>query len=365
VSKNKKTVRKKLVKARIITIVILAFFLFLLGLLEDHPLIIEKYYSKGVYLFICSMMHPFFNLFPFSVGDILYLVVIGLMIYFFIRLIRLLFKKEFKQAGILALGVIVCVQVGMLAFYLLWGINYFRPSARERLKLADSDYTTAQLASLTSLLIDSANATRARLTAGDTLQSNKAIGLTATQAVKVLSASSANFFTYNPNIKLSLFTPLLNYIGTSGYYNPFTTEAQMNYEMPFFLRPFVACHEMSHQMGYGAEDEANFVGFLAGVKSNDRLLRYSAYHEAVDEFMHDLMMRDTVLHQQLKAKVSHAVHHDFKVERQFWLAHIGKIDAISSLFYDNFLKANNQPQGMMTYNRMIRLVMAWYYKGVK
>jgi len=296
-------------------------------------------------------------------GDMLYLVVIGFMVYYFIRLIRLLFKKEFKQAGTLLLGLIIGVQAGMIAFYVLWGINYFRPPAAERLKLPDSDYTTAQLASLASILIDSANTTRARVTTADLQQSNKAISEVAISAVKSLSASSGNFLTYSPDVKLSIFTPLLNYIGTSGYYNPFTTEAQMNYQMPVFLKPFVACHEMSHQMGYGAEDEANFIGFLAGIRSNDRLLRYSAYHEAVDEFMRDLMMRDTVLHKQLKAKVSPAVHQDFKDERLFWMSHISKVDAISSFFYDDFLKANNQPQGLMTYNRMIRLVMAWYYKG--
>jgi len=295
VTRKKRPVSKNIVKARIIVIVILAFALFLLGLLESHPQVIEKYYSEGAYLFICRVMHPVFNLFPFSMGDMLYLVVIGFMVYYFIRLIRLLFKKEFKQAGTLLLGLIIGVQAGIIAFYVLWGINYFRPPAAERLKLPDSDYTTAQLASLASILIDSANTTRARVTTADLQQSNKAISEVAISAVKSLSASSGNFLTYSPDVKLSIFTPLLNYIGTSGYYNPFTTEAQMNYQMPVFLKPFVACHEMSHQMGYGAEDEANFIGFLAGIRSNDRLLRYSAYHEAVDEFMRDLMMRDTVI----------------------------------------------------------------------
>jgi len=354
--------RKNIVKTRLITIVVLAITIFLLGLLEDHPQIIERYYSKGVYLFICRVMHPVFNLFPFSMGDVIYGAVILLILYCLGRLIRLAFKKQFKQAGILVLGVIIGVQIGMLAFYLLWGINYFRPPASVRLKLTDTNYTTQQLASIASVLIDSANATRARVTHADTLQSNKAIYQTAIQAIKALSAGSADFYTYDPNVKSSLFSSLLNYMGTSGYYDPFTTEAQMNYQMPVFLRPFVACHEMSHQMGYGPEDEANFVGFLAGINSNDRLLRYSAYHEAVDEFMRDLMMRDSVLHKQLKLQVSPAVHSDFVTERNYWMGYEGKLDVISSLFYDRFLKANNQPQGLLTYNRMIRLVISWYNK---
>ncbi len=157
---------------------------------------------------------------------------------------------------------------------------------------------------------------------------------------------------------------MLNYIGTSGYYNPFTSEAQMNYQMPVFDRPVTACHEMSHQMGYGAEDEANFVGYLAGIGSQDRLLRYSAYHLAVDEFMHALRYRDSSASKELRPRISVAVHEDFKAEREYWLAYQGKAGILSSIFYDKFLKANNQPRGLNTYNRMVLLVMALEEKSI-
>lgn len=354
---------KNVVKKRIIIIAILAVAYFLLQLLENHPMVIERYYSESTYLFICRVLHPIFNLFPFSVGDVLYLVAIGFIIYYLVKLIRLLFKKQFKSAGLLILGIIISLQIATLSFYFLWGINYFRPSAGERLKLSDSDYTTAQLVSLTQMAIDSANATRARITTADLQQGNKAIVQTAINAVKVMSAGSTNFRTYRPNVKLSLFTPIINYLGTSGYYNPFTTESQINYQMPVFLRPFVACHEMSHQMGYGAEDEANFVGFLTGIKSHDRLLRYSAYHELVDECMGDLHVRDSTIQIKLKKRVLPAVHLDFVAERNYWLSHESPVDVISGLFYNDFLKANNQPHGLQTYNRMVRLVMSWYNNG--
>src|ERR1700754_3465390 len=97
------------IKRRLIAIVILAIAFFLLYLLEDHPQAIEKYYSNCFYLFICKAFHPVFNLIPFSVGDLFYVVLIGLIIFYFIRLIRLLFKKQFRQSGILALGVIIAI----------------------------------------------------------------------------------------------------------------------------------------------------------------------------------------------------------------------------------------------------------------
>ncbi len=352
-------VSKYPVLKKTIAIVLLAMAIFMLMEFANHPSLVERFYSNGFYKVICWLLHPIFNLFPFSVGDLLYAAVIIAIIWGIIRLGRHLIKGQFKIAGMQLLGWIIGLQVGILAFYLLWGMNYFRPSAAKRLNLRDTSFTTADLKAVTKLLIDSANACRARVTAKDLAQSNSTIYKTAEQAVSALSADSANFRAFHPGIKPSMITFLMNYMGTSGYYNPFTTEAQINYQMPVFNRPFVACHEMSHQIGYGAEDEADFAGFIIGIRSKDRLLRYSAYHLAVDEFMHTLRRRDTTAHKELKAMVSNAVHQDFVIERAYWMAYENQLSAISSIFYDNFLKANNQPQGLQTYNRMVLLVMAW------
>jgi uncharacterized protein (UPF0333 family) len=349
---------KKPLLKRTVVILLLTLAIFILMQLAGYPAVVERYYSCGFYIFICRVFHPVLNLFPFSVGDILYITVIGYLIYKIIGVFKLLFKKQFKRIGMVLLGLVIGVQAGVLAFYLFWGMNYFRPSAAERLNLRDTSFTTADLKAVTKLLIDSANASRARVTAADMAQTNSAIYHTAVQAVSSLSADSVNFRSYHPDIKPSLLTFLLNYIGTSGYYNPFTSEAQINYQMPIFNRPFVACHEMSHQMGYGAEDEADFAGFVVAIRSRDRLLRYSAYHLAVSEFMYSLGRRDTLAHKELKALLSKKVHQDYVIEHNYWLSYENKLGAISSVFYDNFLKANNQPQGLETYNRMVLLVMA-------
>jgi hypothetical protein len=354
------TISRKILKTRIITIAALAIAIFLLTVLAGYPKLIERYYSESVYPVICHILHPVFNLFPFSVGDIIYIIVIGYLIYAIFRLINLCIKKQFKQAGIFALGIVIGIQSGILIFYIFWGMNYFRPSAGERLNLQDTSYSTADLAAVATVLIDSANATRARVTPADLSQSNSAIYSTAIQAVKKLSVDSVNFRTYYPGIKSSLLSPLLNYLGTSGYYDPFTGEAQMNYQMPVFARPVVACHELSHQTGYAMEDEADFAGFLAGIGSKDRLLRYSAYNLAVEEFMYSIYFRDSLVNKKLKPLISVAVHNDYKAERLYWRSYQSKINAISSIFYDKFLKANNQPQGLATYNRMVLLIMAMY-----
>ncbi|AYL94133.1 DUF3810 domain-containing protein [Mucilaginibacter celer] len=352
---NNKPVLKK-----VIVIALLALAIFLLMLLAGHPAAVERYYANGFYIVICRVVHPVLNIFPFSVGDVLYISVVIYLIYAFIRLIVLIFKKRFKIAGRFFLGLIIGVQSAILAFYLFWGMNYFRQPAAIRLNLQDTSFTTADLKAVTHILIDSVNATRSRVTHADLAQSNTNIYNIARHTIRTLSKDSLNFRAYDPDIKPSILTPLLNYIGTSGYYNPFTSEAQVNYQMPVFNRPFVVCHEMSHQMGYGAEDEADYAGFVVATHSLDRLLRYSAYHLAVQEFMYSLAGRDTIAHKELKALLNKDVRNDYKIERDYWRAYQNKLGAVSSIFYDNFLKANNQPRGLETYNRMVLLVMAAY-----
>ncbi|MBS1529167.1 MAG: DUF3810 domain-containing protein, partial [Bacteroidetes bacterium] len=337
--------KKRSIKTRVIVAAALALFIFMLMLFADHADAVERYYSLGFYPIVCHIFHPIFDFFPFSVGDIIYILVVIWMIYGFVRLIRLLIKKQWELAGRLVLGFVIGLETAIAAFYLFWGMNYYRPPASELLNLRDSDYTVADLRMITAELIDSANACRERVGNADMGQSNKAIYQTAISAVNRLEDSAAIFKAYHPDIKPSLLTPLLNYLGTSGYYNPFTSESQVNYQMPVFIRPFVACHELSHQMGFAPEDEANFVGFLAGIHSKDRLLRYSAYNEGVQEFMFALRHQDSIARKELRKCISPQVLADFKTEREYWLAYEGKVEQLSSIFYDNFLKANNQPYG--------------------
>jgi len=356
------TGHKSILKKRGIINIALAVFIFALMLFADHPAAVERYYSRGIYPLVCHIFHPVFNLFPFSVGDIIYMAVVVFLVYAFVRLLRMLIRRQWKLAGIFVLGVMIGFQAAIIAFYLFWGMNYYRPSAAERLNLEDTTYTPAELQSVTAMMIDSANACRQRVTQTDMARSNNTIYQTAIGAVKQLGDSSSSFKVYSPEIKSSLLTPLLNYLGTSGYYNPFTSESQMNYQMPVFVRPFVACHELSHQMGYGPEDEANFVGFLAGTRSKDNFFRYSAYYVGVQEFMFALKMQDSIARKEMRKRISPAVLNDFKTEREYWLSYEGKIEKISSIFYDNFLKVNNQPQGLKTYNRMVLLVLAYRKK---
>src|SRR5262249_34548577 len=148
---------------------------------------------------------------------------------------------------------------------LLWGLNYNRRGIAYQLGLQVKQYSLADLDTLTTVLQDRVNTYATYVTEAqrDSFDQKRRLFSTAKQAYKA-AAEHYSFLSYSPaSVKPSIFSYAGNYLGFQGYYNPFSGEAQVNTTVPRFLEPFVTTHEMAHQLGYGKENEANFVGFLA------------------------------------------------------------------------------------------------------
>lgn len=348
--------------SRLVAIACLFIVLILMFSLRSQSEIVERYYSNGIFPKIRQGFQFLFNYIPFNVGDVLYIAIIVLLVIGIYRFILYLTRKQFRNTGLLFLAFILQLEIAIAIFYVAWALNYFRQPAQERLDLQTYEYNASDLIAVTSILIDSANQSRASLKASDFRVEKQQIVDPAIKAIVGLSTFDPPLIAIRPFAKSSLLSPLLNYIGTSGYYNPFTGEAQFNSLMPVFTQPFVACHEMAHQMGFGAEDEANFAAFIAGKSSDNNLLRYSTYYLASQEFMNEVWRTDSTAFRQMKNKISPAVIRDLEIEREYWTKYQGGAARLSSIFYDNYLKANKQPEGLKTYNRMIKLSMAYYKK---
>ncbi len=353
----------KISKQKIFSCIFLFSLILSIFQLKSQPLLVEKYYSIGIYPQIRNGLQFIFNNITFSFGDILYLllsIVLLISIFKFLRI--LFFQRRYLYGTNLALNMIISLELLILIFYLFWGLNYFRQPAAERLKLSGQEYSKEELYKITGIFIDSANSIRRKINPEQWPQTDQELYSESAKAIKNLQPPYDAAIYPIPVIKNSLIGMLMNYFGTAGYFNPFTGEAQINPRMPIYLKPFVACHETAHSMGYGAEDEANFIGFISASDSDNQMLRYSAYYLAAQEFMFETGRLDTVVFQTLKNRISEPFLADLKKERAYWEEYRGITRRFSSIFYDNYLKANKQPDGLKSYNRMILLTMAHYKK---
>jgi hypothetical protein len=342
---------------------ILAFVAFGIRLFSLRSDWVELYYSAGIYPGIAGVMRRLFGWLPFSLGDLLYLVAGAWLVLQLFRLIRNLVKKRIKLADLYP-GAIKWVNI-LLAIYiyfnLFWGLNYNRLGISDQLQLRVVEPSQASLEELTGLLLSKTNSYAS------------AAGLKKSPpAEKVFSGSIKNydriskmypFLAYRPySVKPSLFGVLGNYMGYTGYYNPFTAEAQINNAVPGFLHHFVSSHEIAHQLGYAKENEANFVGFLAARSSLDTASLYSAYFDMFLYANAALYGKDSMAARHNLKLLSPAVQRDLAELRAHRMKYENPLDKLISIFYDRYLRMNQQPDGEKTYSKVVLWLLAYYDK---
>jgi hypothetical protein len=334
-------------------------------ILTFFPDIIEKYYSNGLYLFLARLLRFAFGWIPFSAGDVLYGIV---FIYILISIGRFI-KKGFQRrlhrkyvfycAGRL-LSTALWVYV---IFNFLWGLNYDRPDIASRMHLESRPYTTDELKNLLSAIVFRMNDldSAARLKRPE-LNRKKILFRESTAAYRAYAAHDDVFYYHLPSVKPSLYSYLGNYFGFSGYYNPFTGEAQVNTTVPVFVQPFTTCHEIGHQLGYAKEEEANFAGYLAAKSSANPAFRYSVYLDLYLYAGSELYTRDSVSYIPYRELLKPAVRKDLKDLKTFYKKYENPFEPIIRRLYGDYLKANKQPQGMNSYDEVVGLAIAYYKK---
>lgn len=330
----------------------------LISILSNFSNFIENYYSKGIYKYISSLFRYLFGWIPFSIGDILYLIIILLVFKFIYKLIR---YKNRKQ---LIINFLAGFSIFYFCFYFFWGLNYSRKPIHDSLNLKEEKYNIKKLQVLTDLLITKTINIQAQLTANDSLP--VVVPYTKTEILKLTELGyqslSQKFPQYNyrtTSLKKSLFSLPLTYMGFAGYFNPLTGEAQVDYLIPKNSLPMTCSHEVAHQLGIASESEANFIGYLAANFHEDKYFQYSANLSALRYALSDVYRYDPDLYLAYIEKLPKGIILNFKELKEFWIKYENITEPIFKLFYSNYLKANQQKDGLESYNRMIDLLIAY------
>jgi hypothetical protein len=160
-----------------------------------------------------------------------------------------------------------------------------------------------------------------------------------------------------PSIKKSLLTLPLSYMGYSGYLNPLTGEAHTNAYINNFKTPVLTLHEMSHQLGFAKENEANFIAVISGLRHPDKHFQYSAAIFGLRYCLGDLYSRDPEAYENIKESIRPGIFANYRELTEFWQQYEGVIEEVSQVTYNTYLKANNQPDGMQTYSYVVALLV--------
>lgn len=332
----------------------------LVQFLSLFPEVVEDYYSGGIYRYLSGFFRILYGWIPFSVGDLLYALLIILLIVLLIRQGRTYFNRPW----LFVRSMLMVVSVAYFSFNLLWGLNYYRIPLHETLGISDQ-YTPPEVARITSLLIARTNSMQQTL-AGDSIRAvevpytREEVMARTLQGYEQLKEEFPGLAYNLPSLKQSLFGTILSYMGYGGYLNPFTNEAQVNGRLPLFRYPVVCGHEIGHQLGYSAENETNFIGYLVTLRNSDPYFQYAAYAYATAYCLADLKKRDEVQFELLYNSLNKGVQANYRELTEFWESYANPLEPMFKSIFNTFLKVNNQEDGIESYNRVVSLMVTYH-----
>ncbi len=332
-------------------ILLVQFFLFFL---LSRSLMAIEFFSR---LFeIKKVAHQFLaSKIPFSVGDLFYIFLSLGLIYLVINLFN---KRNRSKSGF---QLLMILNVFYFIYQIFWGMLYFQEPLLN--KLSPEEITITEAKKLSNIYLNKCIKDRKKVAENkEGVFIVKNINVIENAILENQKTLPANLiekeYTEINAMKPSIFKFVMSYSGILGYYNPFTSEAQYNADLPSTYLPFTLAHESSHQLGYAREQEANFVGFLIGKNSKNAALKYSTDFFALKSLLRYIENEDPKFVEEILQKFSPGMKRDLKAERIFNEKHQGFLDKIFAVTNNLFLKSNQQ-EGSITYSYFTEMMIKY------
>lgn len=352
-------------KKKLVFIGVLLVLAILIRLYSASPVRVEGGYSTGWYGGIVAVLRLLFGWLPFSIGDLLYGLAAIWVLWKLVKIIKFAVQRKATWDGFVRvlLKIITIILLLYIFFNGLWGINYNRKGIAYQLGLQMDKYSLDDLKNINGVLINKVNAAKQSLINSKTVYPSSQQLFDKVKANYEHIDSLYPFLKYShQSLKSSMWGWLGNYVGFTGYYNPFTGEAQVNTTVPKFLQPYTACHEVAHQLGYAKEMEANFVGYLAASNSTDTLFQYSVYLDVFLYSNRNLRNSDSTSAKYYSQQLLPEIKNDLLEWRVFNRKHRNPVEPVIRWMYGKYLESNQQPQGVLSYDEVTSFLIAYYKK---
>ena len=223
---------------------------------------------------------------------------------------------------------------------------------------------------LTEQLIQKTNDLQFEITQNDSIKVNfekdlEAFNQASRNGYKKLEDRFDIAIIIHSDVKKSLFSSFLTGAGFSGYLNPFTHEAQINYEIPVVGMPVTVAHEIAHQKGIATESEANFFGYLVMNNQEELNYKYAANLYALKYCLKEVAINNEEKFLQFYNQLNFGIQENISDSEKFWQDNKNFSSNILKNVYGNFLKINNQKDGIRSYNRFVDLLINYNKKFQK
>lgn len=341
---------------------LLAALLLLLAVRAWTPLA-EAVYDSGVVAAPAFALSWLFSWLPVASADWMLALAVVLLVVLLTRLGFALRRREARVRRLMeVLGVVACV---LAVFVFLFGVVYARGPVEERWRLPEVRNVTVE--GVAAELVEATNAAYVALHGSEDLGSPTAVGDVASLD-RTLEASlhgiclereeAAHLRWSRPRARRPWVSPLMDRLGLSGFYFPWSGEANVNRGLPAISLVHALSHEKAHQRGFAPEDEANFVAVLSGLRSGDPLARYVALLFAQRQMLRRMLADgDQSSAAELIELRLPGVQRDIDDQRAYWERFRGPMQDFAHRTNDAYLKAQRVEGGVQSYEGSLGLLL--------
>ena len=357
-------------RRRAIVLVVCVALTVALWALSYWPWFVEDVYARRVSFQISRALSIVTGLLPVSLAAILIPgVVLYLLVPFILASVRVL-RGQRRFLDALRGGAIRTATLGALVaavFYLTWGLNYARAPLQARLGWpgierpkdeAAARQQTDEIATLAAELVELTNEHYRAVAGTDDL--GHPTSLDASRAVDAdFDAAFVRVqreLGLEPGVAASRgpakafpASIILSHLQLTGFFFPWSGEANYNGVAPASSVPLTVAHEKAHQRGIAPEDEASFVGYLACVLSDDPYARYSGTLFAQRQLLAELSGRDPARAAALVKRRLGGVQRDVRFYLDYWQQFDGVAGRVSHAVNDRYLKSQGVRAGVQSY----------------
>lgn len=361
-------VRKILTKNKI-KLVIFLVAVFLIGLynLAEHVNGMCKWIYNHVTAPAHSLTAGICDLVDFSVGEVLIVIaVILIFTYTVASIYKAVRNKELIQPVIS--WVITCITVVTViysGFCYLWGVYYSSADSSSIYGMDPDGVDHEDLIKVDTLFVNMANEYSVRVNrdaSGHYIMDREEVFTDAGDLYCKLEQEYPSLYGKVHKPKPFFFSKAMSYMDFTGFFFPFTAEANINMDSPQVMTPSTIAHELAHQRGVAAEDEANFTAVLACMTGGSDDYIYSASLLAMVHLQNALYKSgDLETWQKLRDSYSDEVRTDLADNSAYWKKYRDNpVTKVSEGTYDAFLKSYNQTLGRETYGACVDLLVEYY-----
>ncbi len=306
----------------------------------------------------------------FSAAEVLILLAVGAaIVYIIYSIVQMIRRPErWKRLYRFFLTCLTAFSLIYGGFCLLWGVYYYTSDFEDQSGIRGSAVSTEQLAAVTRYFTRLVNDYSTQV-------ARDRNGVFCEDLDTVFAASPALFENAAARVpclagddlaaKPFFFSRLLSYINFTGFFFPFTGEANINTDSTAALVPATIAHELSHQRGVAQEDEANFTAVLACLESGDPVYCYSACLLAYIHLGNALYKADYDAWAENYGTLEPGVRADLIANNEYWEKFETPAAEVSDKVYTGFLESYGQTLGLQTYGKCVDLLATYYYDAAQ